>query len=152
MNTSPFTRPRIWLAGAALAVALPVLAQGATPDKASIDASYQRDRAACASAQDRNNCLRDVGAARAQALRGGARTSPSSEELARNAVQRCKAHPPAQQAICERMAQGEGSVSGSVSGGGTIREIVTQEPAPPMMRPDMPPMMPPMAPAPAPAR
>jgi hypothetical protein len=31
-----------------------------------------------------------------------------------------------------------------------IREIVTQEPAPPMVRPDMPPMAP--APAPAPAR
>lgn len=150
MNLSTFARPRIWLAGAALAVSLPVLAQGATPDRAAIEAAWQRDRAACASAQDRNNCLRDVGAARAQALRGGSRTAPSSEELARNAVQRCKAHPPEQQAICERMARGEGSVSGSVSGGGMIREIVTQEPAPPMRRSDMPPMAP--APAPAPAR
>ena len=142
MTPSPLSQPRIWFASAVLAISLPVLAQGAAPDKASIEASYQRDRAACQSIgvpQDRSNCLRDAGAARAQALRTGRRT-PSSEELTRNAVQRCQRHPPEERVICERMARGEGTVSGSVQGGGTIRELVTQEPLPPPPPVSPPPM------------
>ncbi|MBW0169196.1 MAG: hypothetical protein ACT6SF_14895 [Hydrogenophaga sp.] len=118
---------------AGVVLAAPVWAAGATAAKAPADAAYHRDRAACqamASAPDRTHCLRDVAAARQQAQSKGAAPSPSPQELERNAVQRCQAQPPEQQAICERMARGEGSVSGSVQGGGVIRELVTQEPAP----------------------
>lgn len=146
MNPSPIRIPRACLAAAALALSLPLWAQGAPASgKATIEANYQRDRAACAAISvpaDRSNCLRDAGASRAQALRIGTRT-PSPEELTRNAVQRCQQQPPEQKAICERMARGEGTVSGSVQGGGTIRELVTQEQLPP---PPSPPLSPPVSP------
>jgi hypothetical protein len=146
MNPSTIRMPRACLAAAALALSLPLWAQGASASgKASIEANYQRDRAACAAMTvptDRSNCLRDAGASRAQALRTGPRTA-SPEELARNAVQRCQRQPAEQKAICERMARGEGNVSGSVEGGGVIRELVTQEqlPPPPPPAPVAPPAM-----------
>ncbi len=136
--------PRGWVAAAAIAVCLPA-AWAAGPDKAAIEAVYQRDRAACQAlspTQDRTSCLRDAGAHRAQALRSGIRGSTSPQELERNALQRCQRHTGEQRTICERMARGEGSVSGSVQGGGTIRELVTQETLP------VPPPPPPQAPAP----
>lgn len=148
MTPSPIRIPRACLAAAALALSLPLWAQGASASgKASIEANYQRDRSACAAIAvpaDRSNCLRDAGAARAQALRIGQR-APSNEELTRNAVKRCQEQPSSEQrVICERMARGEGNVSGSVQGGGVIRELVTQEqlpppPSPPLSRPVSPP-------------
>ena len=150
MSESLFSHPRHWVAAAVLAVCVPA-AWAVTPaEKAAIEAAYNSDRAACQAlspTQDRTACLRDAGAHRAQALRQGTR-GPSPQELERNALQRCKTQPPGDQARCERMARGEGSVSGSVSGGGTIRELVTQEPLPPMPAPP-PPMRPtPMEPMP----
>jgi hypothetical protein len=149
---SAFPSGHRWVAAAALAVCLPA-AWAAGPDKAAIEAAYQRDRAACQSlspSQDRTNCLRDAGAHRAQALRTGV-NSPSPATLERNALQRCEQQPPEQKAICERMARGEGTASGSVQGGGVIREIVTQVPAPPPASPPpqlSPPLAPPVAPPP----
>lgn len=146
-SNTPWHRPRGWVAAAALAVALPAWAAGPAASKASIESSYQRDRAACqdlGSPDARTSCLRDAGASRAQALRAGSRSANTPEQLERNALQRCQVHTqPENRAICERMARGEGTVSGSVQGGGTIRELVTQEvlPAPPP-----PPPTPPLAP------
>lgn len=132
-----------WVATAVFAVCLPAAWAVTSAERAAIEAAYKSDRAACQALspnQDRTSCLRDAGAHRAQALRQGVR-SPSSQDLERNALQRCKAHPPAEQARCERMARGEGNVSGSVAAGGTIRELVTQEPVPPVPAP--PPPIPP---------
>lgn len=132
MKTSIRQHLRFSLATAALAIALPASAAGGV-DKASIEANYQAARAACqamAVPADRTNCLRDAGAARAQALRTGP-SSTSAEQLQRNALQRCQAHKSAEdQATCERMARGDGNTSGSVEGGGVIRELTTQVPAP----------------------
>ncbi|WP_137919122.1 hypothetical protein [Hydrogenophaga sp. 2FB] len=143
MHASTPSHSRGWVAAAVLAVCLPA-AWAVTPsERAAIEAAYKSDRAACQALspnQDRTSCLRDAGAHRAQALRQGVR-SLSAQELERNALLRCRAHPPADQPRCERMARGEGNVSGSVSAGGTIRELVTQEPLPPMPAP--PPPMPP---------
>jgi hypothetical protein len=133
MFASIHHQPRGWVAAAVLAACLPA-AWAAGPDKAAIEAAYQRDRAACQAlspTQDRTSCLRDAGAHRAQALKSGIRGGASAQELERNALQRCQKHTGEQRAICERMARGEGSVSGSVQGGGTIRELVTQETRPP---------------------
>lgn len=150
-----------FVAAAVLAVCLPA-AWAAGPDKAAIEAAYQRDRAACQAlspTQDRTSCLRDAGAHRAQALRTGVRGGTSQQQLERNAVQRCQSHnTPEQRTICERMARGEGSSSGSVQGGGTIRELVTTEvlpappppPAPPAMAPAAPMLSTPMPAAPMP--
>ncbi|MGQ3003189.1 MAG: hypothetical protein ACT6UH_23160 [Hydrogenophaga sp.] len=146
--------PRGWVAAAALVVCLPA-AWAAGPDKAAIEAAYQRDRAACQAlspTQDRTSCLRDAGAHRAQALKSGIRGGSSAQDLERNALQRCQRHTGEQRTICERMARGEGSVSGSVQGGGTIRELVTQEtlpvPPPPPPPPQAPVLSPPLQPAP----
>ena len=153
MFPSTHHHPRAWVAAAALAVCLPA-AWAAGPDKAAIESAYQRDRAACQAlspTRDRTSCLRDAGAHRAQALRSGIRGGASPQDLERNALQRCQKQTGEQRTICERMARGEGSVSGSVQGGGTIRELVTQEtlPVPPPSPPQMPApvLSPPLQPA-----
>jgi hypothetical protein len=133
------------LCAAALAVmALPAWAAGPAPDKTAINANYQRERAVCETMTDaarRTSCLRDAGAARAEALRGELGTGQSAEDRARNAVARCKVHPPERQALCERMIRGDGTVSGSVEGGGVLRELITLErPSAPATTP--PPSMP----------
>lgn len=136
------TSPRLMrhgLAAAALVLALPVWAQS-SPNQ------YQQERAACAAMsnpESRTNCLRDLGAARQQAQRNP-RPATSPEVLQRNALQRCQAHKDSEnRMICERMARGEGEVSGSVSGGGQIRSIETTIPGtgtpPAMPAPNMPP-------------
>lgn len=145
-------QPRGWVAAAALAACLPA-AWAAGPDKAAIEAAYQRDRAACQAlspTQDRTSCLRDAGAHRAQALKSGIRGGSSPQDLERNALQRCQRQTGEQRTICERMARGEGSVSGSVQGGGTIRELVTQEtvPVPPPPQAPAPMLSPPLQPTP----
>jgi hypothetical protein len=42
-------------------------------------------------------------------------------------VARCAAQPESERADCERMARGEGTVVGSVEGGGVIKELVTRQ-------------------------
>lgn len=132
MNTSAHLTLRTCLAAAAFAVALPAWAAG-NPDTSTIEANYRSARAACQSIEvpaNRTNCLRDAGAARAQALRKGL-PSTSSEQLERNALQRCQVHKSTEdRTICERMARGDGTTSGSVESGGVIRELTTQVPAP----------------------
>ncbi len=134
MKTSTRHPIRACLATAAIVMTLPTWAASGA-DKASIEANYQAARTTCQSIsvkEDRTNCLRDAGAARAQALRQGTSTT-SRDQLERNALQRCQAHKTAEdQATCERMARGDGNTSGSVESGGVIRELTTQIPAPPM--------------------
>ncbi len=128
------------LAAAALLVLAPAALAQDKPSRAAIDATYQRDRAACldsASQHERSACLREAGAARAEALRGRQLTGASPEALERNALQRCQRLPPENKMLCERMARGEGTASGSVAAGGLIKELVIQvpAPAPPMAAP-----------------
>lgn len=133
MKTSTQQHLRTGLAAAAVALAGSGAWAAGGVDKASIESNYQAARSACqamAVPADRTNCLRDAGAARAQALRTGP-SSTSPEQLQRNALQRCQAHKSAEdQATCERMARGDGNTSGSVESGGVIRELTTQVPAP----------------------
>lgn len=110
--------------------------------------TYEQDRAACMrsdSQHERSSCLREAGAVRAQ----GHRRAPDATPEARmeNAMKRCAELPPENKSTCERMVHGEGSVSGSVAGGGQIRELVTPVPAVPPMQP-MPPAQPPPQPMP----
>lgn len=123
------------LAAAAALVALPVWATppaNGVPSRLSLEASYRQDRAACLSAtsqHERSSCLREAGAVRDAARRGRSTPSETPETLARNALQRCKDLPRDRQILCERMVRGEGSASGSVAGGGVLRELVTDLPA-----------------------
>ena len=111
----------------ACSLAAPVLAsaQGADP-------LYMRERAVCDGIQqDRSACLREAGAARQEAQRGGL-TSAAPTTYQQNALARCALQPPGDRADCEARVLGTGmtSVEGSVLGGGVIRETVTPIPAP----------------------
>ncbi len=132
MNIFSPARARHGLAVAALALTVPAWAAG-TPGKAPAgNSTYQQERAACAavgSNEARTSCLRDIGAARQQAQQKGTPRSPSAEQLQENALKRCDVHTGLEErAICMRMVSGDGSVSGSVSGGGLLRELETPIP------------------------
>ncbi len=94
-------------------------------------AQYKQDRAACMSgqtSQDRATCLKEAGAALAEARRGN--LSDGQGNLRRNAKDRCNALSGDERSDCMARMNGEGTVSGSVGGGGILREKVTIVPAP----------------------
>ncbi|WP_157271218.1 hypothetical protein [Azohydromonas aeria] len=94
--------------------------------------TYERERAACLSGrsgQDQATCLREASAAYAEA-RGGRRNDEPvpQDRYSQNALLRCQPLPAADRAECERRITG-GATSGSVTGGGVLRELRTVEPA-----------------------
>lgn len=98
----------------------------------SIDARYRSERAACLSGQsneDRTTCLKEAGAARAEARSHRLdNVDNGSSQLQQNAHARCIALPAADRSDCEKRMSGEGSVSGSVNSGGLMRELKTEMP------------------------
>lgn len=117
----------------ALAPAWAATPGASSPPRASIDATFQQDRAAClrSDAQhERSSCLREAGAVRAEALRGRTAGRDTPETWAQNALLRCQRQTGDNVAICERMVRGEGLLSGTVAGGGVIRELETPISAP----------------------
>ena len=94
--------------------------------------TYEQDRAACLrsdSQHERTSCLREAAAVRAQSKKNMPMMNSTPESRMQNAMKRCTELPPESKATCERMVHGEGTVSGSVEGGGVIRELVTTVPA-----------------------
>jgi hypothetical protein len=92
-------------------------------------ALHQLQQAACAkmpSATERTACTRRADGQLAEALRAQTEARENAAALIANALQRCQAHAPPEREACERMARGEGSASGSVEGGGTIKELSTR--------------------------
>lgn len=88
--------------------------------------TYQRDRTACINeqtGQDRTTCLREASAALQEARRGGLNDDKARFE--QNRLLRCDSQPLADRADCVRRMNGEGTTSGSVEGGGILRELVT---------------------------
>ncbi len=99
--------------------------QAAGPSLSDAQARYQRDRAACMSGQsnqERATCLREAGAALAEARRNGL-TDTSDSQYVRNRMERCVPLPPTDQEDCVRRMNGEGIVRGSVEEGGIYREL-----------------------------
>lgn len=91
-------------------------------------ARYKQDVAVCNSGhsnQDRATCLREAGAALANARRG--LLDDGGANYQRNQSQRCTPLPQEQRADCIARMQGGGTTSGSVAGGGVYRELVTVE-------------------------
>lgn len=92
------------------------------------DSTYQRELAVCGhNQQDRAACIREAGAARQAAARGGLTSAP---DYRANALQRCGLQQAGDRADCEaRVLGGSGNtaagIEGSVMGGGVIRESVT---------------------------
>ena len=110
------------------------------PARSAIDARYAAERQACLdgrTGQDTATCLREAVAARDQARQGKLDNGESAADLLRNALARCAPVAEAERGNCERLARGEGQSSGSVAGGGVIREITTRTvgPATPATKP-----------------
>lgn len=100
---------------------------GASPPDAR--SRYEQERAACLSGQsgqERSSCLREAAAARAEAGRGGT-AGENAAAYARNARLRCERLPAEQRDDCLARMEGQGTTSGSVAGGGILRELVTVE-------------------------
>lgn len=120
-------RPWAWALCAAGALLGATQAGAAGPGAMSeAQATYQAERALCMSGQshqDRATCLKEAGAAYQEA-RGG-RLGNGDGQFERNRLMRCTAQAPQDRLACERNANGEGVTSGSVNGGGIIREITT---------------------------
>ncbi len=106
----------------------------AAGDRPSVQAQYQADRQACLLLTDpmaRQDCLREAGAVRQEALQGQRAPTPDAATLARNALVRCQAHQAGtERDLCERMVRGEGRVQGDVASGGVLRELTVTVPAP----------------------
>jgi hypothetical protein len=108
---------------------------------AEAQALYQQERAVCLSGQsnqDRATCLREAGAAFAQAKREGWDAGQDAQYL-HNARVRCERLPDTDRRDCMSRMQGQGTTSGSAAGGGIYRELVTREAALPSAAPAAPP-------------
>lgn len=119
----------IGVLSACTVVAPVAMAQSAQPPGSA--ARMEAEKATCDGVlQDRAACLREAGAARQEAGRNGL-TSASPAGYDANALARCQLQPMADRADCEARIQGSttpgasSSTSGSVMGGGVIRETVT---------------------------
>jgi len=122
-------RTSAWFAAGLLAVA--GVAQAA-PKATNVDPlrlQYEREKADCMTgrtSEPRNVCLREAGAAYAQARQGKLISSSDRPELwASNALKRCEAQPAEDREMCERRVR-EGQISGSVEGGGQLRTLVVR--------------------------
>ena len=96
--------------------------------------SYQSEGQACMSGrtqQDRDTCLKEARNANADKRRGVLDTQGNLEA---NAMARCNAFTTGEdKAACQARVMGMGNTSGSVAGGGLIRELETVVPATGMM-------------------
>jgi hypothetical protein len=91
-------------------------------------ARYEAERAACLrgySPQSVDTCLREAAAARAEAGRSSAQDDDAAR-LRANQQRRCEPLPDELRRDCIVRMQGEGTVSGSVAGGGIYRELITE--------------------------
>jgi hypothetical protein len=96
------------------------------------EARYQQERTRCLngqSQQTRDTCLKEAGAALAEARRGELNKGDSTL-YQQNALARCQVQTGDDRTDCEKRALGGGSASGSVEGGGVLKETVTVVPAP----------------------
>lgn len=89
------------------AIALPAMAQ-MTPAETNLDQSAAR--------MEKRNA------------QPGQLTAVSPEQASANALQRCANLPPFYKSDCEARVRGQGQVSGSVIGGGLVKESVTTLP------------------------
>jgi len=107
------------------------IATAAAADMSEAKARYQQERATCMSGQshqDRTTCLREAGAALAESKRGNL-DAAGMGRYEQNQRMRCDAHPAEDREDCLRRMRGEGTISGSVEGGGIYRELRTTVPA-----------------------
>jgi hypothetical protein len=118
-----------------IAVTLCVMSNAYAADPATLDAAksqYDAERARCMSGttgQDQASCLRSAGAAY-DAIKQN-RLHDANTSYYDNEMSRCKSLPPADRKDCESRVDGQGQSSGSVKGGGMIKETTTTTTLPP---------------------
>ena len=110
------------------AAAQVVTGAGAAPGATGIDASgnYQHEVQSCLSGrtqEDQATCLREARNAQAERQRGDLQMS--GQQYQANAMQRCNALNGEDKAACQARMMGYGETSGSVAGGGVLREVET---------------------------
>lgn len=113
-----------------LVVALGAAALGAIAAEPRARGNYSQERAACEDkmVEDRKACLREAGAAQVEARRGT--LGQENTQFEENRLARCGYHKNAdEREYCERRMRGEGTTTGSVEGGGILRELVVTVPA-----------------------
>jgi hypothetical protein len=117
----------------AAGISLGAMAQSTGMD--SPEARFKQERAAClngSSHQDRATCLKEATNALDEARRNKG-SSRSGEELLSNRLARCERVPARDREACQRLAMGQGQQSGSVEGGGVIKEITKITIGPPVV-------------------
>lgn len=120
---------RLGLLGVCLSTLLPFASAQTQADKKEAQRRFQEEVAACHSGrtgQALADCLREARNSRAEYLHSPAPPA-KSDELERNQRQRCDVHQGADREACEARMRGEGQRSGSVEGGGVLREISRPE-------------------------
>ena len=86
---------------------------------------YEKEMQACRqgrTGQDRATCMYEARQAR-KAKRHGALQTPSAQSMSDNAMARCEGMTSADMAACRARMMGYGQTSGSVAGGGVMREL-----------------------------
>ncbi len=122
------------LALAAVSMLAAAQSDGGTPATAGgsgMDTSgdYQKEMQACRqgrTGQDRATCMHEAQQAR-QAKRQGQLQTPSAQSMDANAMARCEGMNNADMAACRARMMGYGQASGSVAGGGMLRELEVVE-------------------------
>lgn len=118
----------VGVVGAAVLATMPVPAFSATTAAANPRAQYARDVAHCRTlapkSTDRANCLSE--ASTRFSMTQPSKPQESADILARNALRRCDTLPPADKTECVARMQ-HGTASGSIAGGGVLRQLVTRE-------------------------
>ena len=132
MKSKPAMRQRrsLWSFGAASLLAVTAATAqvaGTLPGATGLDASgnYRSEVQACLSgrtAQDRETCLREARNAQAERQRG---TLDNQAQFRANAAARCEPLSGEEKAACQARVMGHGDVSGSVEGGGVLRQVET---------------------------
>lgn len=132
MNSSHHSSSRPALRASWVALASAGLWLGAGTVQAAEDARSPRlepQRAACLLNQPNANveaCVEERVAAREAAQKGELQDGAAYEK---NALQRCRSLPAADQPLCEARIRGGGTATGSVEEGGILRELKVREPA-----------------------
>lgn len=129
MHHDRSSRAALCAAAALLGLAGAAQAAGAAKSADPLRLQYEREKAACLTGQTqqpRNVCLREAGAAYAQA-RQGRLVSPGDtpEQWAANALKRCQAQPAEDRELCERRVR-EGVVDGNAAAGGQIKSLTVR--------------------------
>ncbi|WP_306545508.1 hypothetical protein [Malikia spinosa] len=118
------------LLGALVALSCSTLQAQSRQELKEAQARFKQEMANCASgntSQDKDSCMREARSALAEVRRG---VPDRPGKLEADTRQRSEVHQGEPRDACEARLRGEGSATGSVEGGGVLREITRPAPAP----------------------